>query len=186
MGTTAERLFGKRNRGAVSVETNAKEFDRQVMGIAKQLRKATSGFTKGRKRQVARAGAGEVRKVARRNVKKGNRVHYRYVPAKSKGAPRAERGSRLKDRIEYRPGNLRKTIGTMTFRRSTDAFVVFGLTVKKADPYYAAMAYGSEAQFNRQVLAKAKMQAGPAAYRKMALKSRQIIDKYYKRKRLKL
>jgi hypothetical protein len=203
MGASAERLAAQqRGRygagGKTGLTTNAKEFNAQTVKIAKRLTRLTGEFTKARKRQVARAGASPIRKVARRTVKRGKRIHYRYDPKKAEGAPRAEQGERENDQIIYHPGNLRKSIKTMTFKRSTDAFVgpkgykgakagdVFGLTAKKVDGYYAAMAYGTESGFNRRILAKAKAQAGATSYKKMAEKTKEIADKYYKRKGLKL
>lgn len=191
MGTIAESLSRRRTtsrgRSARGV-TNDAEVRRQVKIFNAKLRRVTKDFTKAEMRKVGRSGAAPVRTAARSKTPKGKEYHYRYDP-KKKGSKRAAKGTRLGDRIAYKPGNLRKSIGTMTWRKSPDAFVgprkykgsakpgdVMGATTKKADPYYAAMVFGSQRAFNRRVLLAAKNQARAKSLRRMGERAARIIN----------
>ena len=192
MGTIPERISRVRSRGSKS---NKAIVSQQVYIYNRQLKKITKDFSKAKKRQVAKAGAAPVRTVAKRNTPKGSEIHYRYP--KQTGSQKAAKFSRINDAIGYVPGNLRKGIGTLSWKRSADVFVgprapkvrakpgdIMGLTTKTADPYYAAMVFGSQRAFMRIVLDRAAKQAKSKAIRKMAQKASSIINKINRKNKI--
>lgn len=95
-------------------------------------------------------------------ITRSKRIHYRYSTPKLIKRRRAKKGS---GRIvaAYMPGNLRKSIKRLNFRKSAREFIgpklnkgstkgVFGLSATKVDGYYAAMLAGSETKFRQRFL----------------------------------
>lgn len=115
------------------------------------------------RRRVMRKPANIVVKAARPKIPRSRRVHYRYSTPKIVKSRRAAKGS---GRVvaAYYPGNLRKSIKRLRFRRSSREFVgprlakrgktkgVFGLSSTKVDGYYAQFLRGSRAAFRRAFL----------------------------------
>ena len=102
-------------------------------------------------------------KAARPKVPRSRKIHYRYSTPKVLKRRRAKKGS---GRIvaAYLPGNLRKSIKRLNFRRSSREFIgprlakrgrtkgVFGLNSTKVDGYYAQFLKGSRAAFRKAFL----------------------------------
>lgn len=117
-------------------------------------------------RKVMRKPADIVAENARPRIPRSKRIHYRYNTAKLIKSRRARKGL---GRIvaAYVPGNLRKAIKRLTFRRSARQFVgpklakrgkasgVFGLNNTKVDGYYAQFLSGSRAAFRKQFMESA-------------------------------
>lgn len=92
-----------------------------------------------------------VKKGVQSKITDSKRPHYRYY---------------MGDRITYHPGNLRKSIKRLPFRRSPDVFVGpllrnkragknVGASAGTAEGYYAAMSRGANSdaeKFDREVL----------------------------------
>lgn len=125
--------------------------DITLTGLA-ELDKATArllkSLDKNERKKILRKGAIPIREDARSLVPEANDYVYRYSTPKVFGKLRAPKGSG-KIAATYVPGNLRKSIQTLSFRRSSDVFVgprttksksgVFGRTTSTVDPYYAHM-----------------------------------------------
>lgn len=103
------------------------------------------------RKKVLRKAAAPIREDARSLVPEAGDEVYRYSTPKVFKKVRAPKGSG-KIIATYLPGNLRKAIQTLNFRRSDDIFVgprkrsggyqgTFGRTVAKVDPYYAHMVH---------------------------------------------
>jgi len=115
------------------------------------------------RRKIMRKPANIVVKAARPKIPRSSKVHYRYSTAKIIKSRRAKKGS---GRViaAYFPGNLRKSIKRLNFRRSDREFIgpklakrgktkgAFGLNATKVDGYYAAFIKGSKAAFRRAFL----------------------------------
>jgi len=92
----------------------------------------------------------------------GNVVHKRYYAKKGR---RAAKGSgRVAE--TYRPGNLRKSMQRLSFRRSNSAFVGPKLGKKLPDGYYAHMVErGTTTQAAQYFMKAAVSAAGPQTLR---------------------
>lgn len=140
------------------------------------------------RRRVMRKPANTVVKAARPRVWKGKKLHYRYSTPKVVKKRRAKKGSGVIV-AAYLPGNLRKSIKRLNFRKSAREFIgprlskrgkskgVFGLNATKVDGYYARFLKGSEAAFRRTFLEPALTQnAG-----KILKQAEEAIDKELKK-----
>lgn len=100
--------------------------------------------------------------AARGKIRNSKRIHYRYSTPKLIKRRRAKKGS---GRIvaAYLPGNLKKSIKRLNFRKTFREYIgpklkrgntkgVFGLNATKVDGYYAAMMAGSQNNFRRKFL----------------------------------
>lgn len=172
------------------------------------IRAAIKDFEKKDQRRVLRAAARPIVKASRRIAPVGSKPHYRYkrrrgrfersaraYVATRKGSRRKsgqQRGGRKGVDLQkvaaiYYPGNLSKSLRTLTFRRSRDVFVgprqggrsrrEYGRTVATADGYYAQMVYGSAAAFETRVLRPALQTGRQAALRNAAVMRDKIINR---------
>ena len=114
------------------------------------------------RRRVMRKPAKIVVNAARPKVPRSKKIHYRYSTPKVVKRRRTAKGSGVIV-AAYVPGNLRKSIKRLNFRKSFREFVgpklrkgntkgVFGLNATKVDGYYAAMMAGSEQAFRKRFL----------------------------------
>lgn len=99
-----------------------KSIEQEVREAIKKLKKLPKEFSKKEKRKVLRKAAKPLIKTAQANIPMSSKPHYRYKTSKASSKIRAPKG---KGRIvaTYYPGNLRRSIRAMTFRRSGDIFV---------------------------------------------------------------
>lgn len=140
--------------------------DAQLKEILKALDKVQKQFSdKKTRRRIMRKPADIVKKSAQNEVTDSKRVHYRYSTPKLVKRRRAGKGSGVVIAAYY-PGNLRKSIKRLLFRRSFREFVgpkikkgsskgVFGLNATKVDGYYAAMSRGRNStaeKFRKEVM----------------------------------
>lgn len=140
--------------------------NRQLEEIVKGLDRIQNQFSdKKTRRRIMRKPANIVKKAAQNEVKDSKRIHYRYSTPKIVKRRRAKKGSGIVVAAYY-PGNLRKSIKRLLFRRSFREFVgpkirrgsskgVFGLNATKVDGYYAAMSRGRNStadKFRKQVM----------------------------------
>lgn len=178
----------------------------------RSIKQAVKDFEKKDQRRILRAAAKPVVKASRGLAPVSDQPHYRYerrrgkferaaraFVAKRKGSTRkrgAQRGGRKgvdlrKVAAVYYPGNLRKSLRTLVFRRSKDVFVgprqggkarkEYGRTVASSDGYYAQMVYGSAAAFQTRVLRPALVSSRSAALRKAREMREKIIERAKKR-----
>jgi hypothetical protein len=131
----------------------------EINEVINKLEKAVSSFSKrDRKGLLLTKAAAPVRKELRSNTKVRDRRNRRVNIV----------GGR-----RYKPGNLKRSMKTLTkLRRSPSVFVGpdFGKTAKEgADGYYFAMAYGSKSRYLNQLLipsARQSERASIEAFRK--------------------
>lgn len=86
-------------------------------------------------------GAGKIAaNIAKQNAPVSTKAHYRYSTPKASSKFRAPKGEGV-IAATYEPGNLRDSIGVMSFRGSTSVFVGprTGKKSKGNDGYYAQM-----------------------------------------------
>lgn len=132
----------------------AKTIEQEVREAIKKLEALPKEFSKREKRKVLRKAAKPMIEAARNNISDSNEPHYRYKTSKASNKIKAPKGKGNVIAV-YHPGNLRKSIRAMTFRRSGDVFV--GPRVAKrgsgghygkgsrVDGYYAAfMEFGTK------------------------------------------
>lgn len=113
--------------------------------------KLLKSLNKSERKKILRKAAAPIRDDARSLVPEANDYVYRYSTPKVSGKLRAPKGTG-KVIATYLPGNLRKAIQTLSFRRSSDIYVgprankkgthgTFGRTTNTVDPYYAHMVH---------------------------------------------
>lgn len=160
--------------------TNA---ERQIKAFLNDVERAANRFDKRDRKKVLRAGSAPVRKTARNLTPK--RVSR---PDRTDLNPRYLNGKIV---AYYLPGNLRKAVRTLSFRRSNDVFVgpkfggksrrVYGRTVSSADGYYAAMLFGSAKRFRSRILEPSIRQNAAEVRRLVLDKARSLIIGYANR-----
>ena len=130
----------------------------EINEVINKLEKAVISFSKRDRKGLLTKAAAPVRKELRSNTKVRDRRNRRINIV----------GGR-----RYKPGNLKRSMKTLTkLRRSPSVFVGpdFGKTAKEgADGYYFAMAYGSKSRYLNQLLipsARQSEQASIEAFRK--------------------
>lgn len=139
-----------------TLQQEADQWIKKIEGLTKELNRKE-------RKKILRRAARPLRKAARRFAPKRVKppgANNRYSTAKLIKGIRAPKG---KGNVvgTYYPGNLKKSIATLSFRRSSSVFV--GPRLRgKFDAYYAAMIYGSAEEFNRRVL-KPALQATESA-----------------------
>lgn len=115
------------------------------------------------RRRVMRKPARIVVDAARPKIPRSKKPHYRYSTAKVIKSRRAAKGQ---GRIiaTYYPGNLRKAIKRLNFRRTPREFIgpvlakrgrtkgEFGLNATRVDGYYAQFLRGSRVAFRKTFL----------------------------------
>jgi hypothetical protein len=131
---------------------------REIDEVIRKLEKTVFVFSKKDRKGLLTKAAAPVRKELRSNTKVRDRRNRRINIV----------GGR-----RYKPGNLKRSMKTLTkLRRSPSVFVGpdFGKTAKEgADGYYFAMAYGSKSRYLNQLLipsARQSERASIEAFRK--------------------
>lgn len=135
---------------------------REIDEVIRKLEKTVFVFSKRDRKGLLTKAAAPVRKELRSNTKvRKSRFKKAYMDE-------YEVNGRW-----YRPGNLKRSMKTLTkLRRSPSVFVGpdFGKTAKEgADGYYFAMAYGSKSRYLNQLLipsARQSQRASIEAFRK--------------------
>ena len=163
---------------AKSIIKESDDWSKKINGLVNEFDKKT-------KRKILRRAARPLRKAARAYAPKRVKppgANSRYSTAKLVKGLRAPKG-KGKVVAQYYPGNLRKSIATITFRRTSDVFV--GPRLRgKYDAYYAAMVYGSAAAFNKRVLRPALQATQSAVISIIEEQSRKKVLDYKRKKRL--
>ena len=132
-------------------------------------RKLLKSLDKKERKKILRRAAAPIREDARSLISDAPDDVQRYSTAKLSGKLRAPKGSGHVV-ATYVPGNLRKSIQTLDFRRSQDVYVgpkgrkgsasgTFGLTTRTVDPYYAHMVHNGTSEFPGQPFMKLAFQA---------------------------
>jgi len=100
----------------------AKSIEQEVREAMKKLRLLPKEFTTPKRRQILRKAAKPLVNAAKANIPKSSKPHYRYKTSKVTNKLKAPKG---KGRIiaTYYPGNLRRSIKALTFRKSGSIFV---------------------------------------------------------------
>lgn len=150
------------------------DFGRQVNDIFRQLDRALVDYSQKDRRRISRKAASKIAVAARRNTGFND-------------SPRAHFRKNGEQRIRYNPGNLRRSLGVVSLRRSKDAFVGPRFATKRAtayggvgqpvDGYYAAILYGSALAFRRRVLEPALQRGRSAALKVLTDESNKAIRK---------
>ena len=129
---------------------NDLELKRDIDRVTKKLKGLLKEFDSKNTRQILRRASRPTRKAARSNIKDAKQLVKRYSTPKLVKGIRAPKG---KGRVVaiYHPGNLRRSIAIMTFRRARFAVFVgprigkgagakeYGKAGMKVDGYYAHM-----------------------------------------------
>ncbi len=125
-----------------------KSIDQQVKEAVKKFDLLPKKFAKRERKKFLRKAAKPLIKAARNNIPESDEPHYRYATAKASSSKRAPKGEGNIVAVYY-PGNLKKSIRALSFRKSGSIFVgpklqkrgAFGEFGKgnKVDGYYAAM-----------------------------------------------
>ena len=95
--------------------------EQEVQLAIKKLQALPKNYSRRRKR-ILRVAAVPLIKAARRNIPRSSKPHYRYKTSKASSSIRATKRKR-KIVATYYPGNLRRSITTLNFRKSGDVFV---------------------------------------------------------------
>ena len=137
--------------------------ERELREVLKALDNIQESITDNKlRRKVMRKPAKIVVDAARPGIPKSKKIHYRYSTPKVISRRRAKKGSGVII-AAYVPGNLRKAIKRLNFRKTFREYIwpklkkgntkgVFGLSATKVDGYYAAMMAGSEKKFRERFL----------------------------------
>lgn len=143
--------------------------DRQIEQWGRKVNEAVKGFNRSDRKKLLRLAASPVRTEVKNQLKRS----YKR-PESSRGPHFRGSGD---NRIQYNPGNLRRSQKTQTFRRSLDVFVgprfarrrasEYGGVGQPTDGYYAHMIFGGATQFNSRILAPAVRKAGPNGLRRI-------------------
>ncbi|MEL6834517.1 MAG: hypothetical protein AAFP77_16095 [Bacteroidota bacterium] len=186
---------------------NAQANQQYIRDWTRSVRSAVRDFERKDQRRILRAVAQPIVKASRALAPRGTQPHYRYKsggnskgtrrPSVASGKSGRQRSGQNKggrkgvdeSRVAavYYPGNLQKSLRTLTFRRSKDVFVgprqggpqrkEYGKTVGTADGYYAQMIYGSAAAFQFRVLRPALESAKAAALKKADAMRIKILER---------
>lgn len=134
-----------------------------VQSVVSKLNELGKDLSVSKRRTILRRAAGPVRQRAINLAPRSKRIHYRYSTPKLIKGRRAKRGSAKAYRIAYYPGNLKKSLQVLTFRRDKSGVYVgpkrgkgeasreYGRTIRNSDGYYAQMIYSSAAAFGGRV-----------------------------------
>ncbi len=146
--------------------------EREIEAVIAKAERSVKDFNRRDRRSLLRNAAAPVRTAARKNINDSKEAHYRIDGGK---------------RIKYNPGNLRRSIKTLIFRRSPDAFVgpkwgggksaEYGGPGQPVDGYYYAMAFGSGPRFRQEVLDPAVRESRDDVVRRADAKAVQLIQK---------
>ena len=97
------------------------QIDIEVAQAIKKLRSLKKELSKRELQKPLRESAKILVKEARSNIPKSSKVHHRYSTAKVVGKIRAPKGFG-KIVATYYPGNLRRSLRVLTFRKSKNVF----------------------------------------------------------------
>jgi len=147
--------------------------NRQIDQWIAKVEKSVGDFSRKDRRRIVRKAARPVVKQMRAIAPRSKRPHYRYP----KGQPR----------VKYNPGNLRRSIKVLPFRKTADAFVgpqfarkrapEYGAPGQPVDAYYAAMIYGSARRFRQRVIEPAARSSESQVIARLKKESRAAIKK---------
>jgi hypothetical protein len=152
----------------------ARDLNKQIDAVMRNLNRVLVDYSEKDRKGITRKAAQKVATAARRDpgFDDSKRPHYR--------------GSG-ENRIEYKPGNLRRSLKVVSLRRSSDAFVgpqfakrrssSYGGVGSPVDGYYAAMLFGSGAAFQSSVLIPALRRGKTAAEKILIKESEKAIEK---------
>lgn len=123
-----------------------------IANLERATKKKLDALSVRKRRRILRKAAAPMVIAAQRNVDDAPAPVKRYSTAKVFSGSRAPKGGGTVEATYY-PGNLKKSIRTMTFRKSKDAIFVgpkawkkgssgdFGKSEDRVDPYYAHMVH---------------------------------------------
>ena len=144
-------------------------------------------FSKIEKRKILRQAAKPLIQAARNNIGDSDEPHYRYKTSKASSNFKAPKGSGNVIAV-YHPGNLRKSIRVLTFRKSSDIFVGPKLAKRGSgghykgntvDGYYAAfMEFGTRHMAGSAYMRRAVPVATTAVQRIIIDETKKTIDKF--------
>lgn len=148
------------------------QMEREIEATIAKVRSSVTDFNKRDRKSLLTAAAAPVRKAARKRVPRSQRPHYRTANGR---------------RIKYNPGNLQRSIKTLSFRRSPDAFVgpkfgggrhaEYGGPGQPTDGYYYAMAFGGARYFRSLVLDPAVAESRGEVISRVDAKAVKLIQK---------
>jgi len=166
----------------------AKTLEQEVKEAIKKLQLLPKEFSKKTKRKMLRKAAKPLINAARNNIGDSNEPHYRYKTSKASNKLRAPKGKGNVVAV-YHPGNLRKSIKALTFRKSSDIFV--GPRVAKrgsgghygkgsrVDGYYDAMVeFGTRNTAGQAYMRRAVPAATQAVQKKIISETKIIIENF--------
>lgn len=99
----------------------AMTLEQEVKEAIKKLQSLPKSYSRRRKR-ILRTAAAPLISAARRNIPRSTKPHHRYNTSKASSSIRAPKGEG-KIIATYYPGNLRRSIQRLNFRKSKDIFV---------------------------------------------------------------
>lgn len=169
------------------------KIDFEVKEAIKKLSKLADQLPKRTRKKVLRKAAKPLIKAAKSNIPKSFKPHYRYKTSKATNKIRAPKG-KGKIIATYYPGNLRRYILAMSFRRSGDIFV--GPRVAKrgrgsgqfkgrrVDGYYAnQMEFGNRNHPGVAYMRKS-LSATPAVQKIIITETTKIINQFIKKNKI--
>lgn len=118
MGTTANTIFSNQGASGGLAAENAKA----LKEIEKNLEAFLKKFAPKERKKMLLPAAKVFQKEVRSNIPVSKKAHHRYNTAKLLGSLRAPKNS-VKPEATYEPGNLRRAIQILLFRKSPDLFV---------------------------------------------------------------
>lgn len=165
-----------------------KTIEQEINEAIKKLQALPKEFSKKTKRKVLRKAAKPLIDAARNNIPESDEPHYRYKTSKASNKIKAPKGSGNVIAV-YHPGNLKKSIRALTFRRSSDIFV--GPRVAKrgsgghygkgsrVDGYYAAMMeYGTKNHSGVAYMRRAVPSATNQVQQIIIKETKKVIDDF--------
>lgn len=149
-----------------------RDLNRQIDSIMQRLEATVVDYSKKDRRRITRKAAQKIAQAARRGTgfDDSQRPHFRTSG---------------QQRIQYNPGNLRRSLRVLPLSRTGDAFVgpqfarrrasAYGGSGQPVDGYYAAMIYGSAAAFQSRELIPALRRGRSAALAILEKESDKVI-----------
>lgn len=126
----------------------------ELEATLRALQDVPKQFTDAKVRTALRHALQPVLRTAKALTPKGTKVHYRYKGGGLKKKPKGQ-GVIV---AAYKPGNLRKSLSILSFRRAKRSMFVgpalkLGASSgqKKYDGYYAHMLYGNAEAFRKRI-----------------------------------
>jgi len=163
----------------MAVVIDVSRFDAEVQQVLKNFQELNDSIQDNKlRRRVMRKPAKIVVDAARANIpisQRSKRENYRYNTPKVVQRKRAPKG-RGRKVATYYPGNLRKSIKRLRFRKSPREFIgpklvkkgksggEYGLSGTRVDGYYAPMVLGSADAFRRTFMEPAIKKSAARAF----------------------